>query len=572
MLTFKISGGLIMKNTFIIKIILIILFTNSFTSCVKDLDTLPLNDRLLISEQVYSTEEGYIQVFAKLYGSLILNGQDGPDRDGDLGGLDVGYSGYTRAIFYLQECATDHIALHAGSSQGSRDFLFMNWNPGTVIIKYAYYRLYMSIAYCNEFLRESTDEKLRSRGLFDKMKPNIEFYRAEARFIRAYCYSMICDLYGSGPFIDETMSVGTIPNQRTREEIYTYAVSELEDIKGKMKTPGTNVYGRVDQVAAWFLLSRIYLNAQAWVGKSEYQKAYEYSKMIITNGRYPLASDYRHIFLADNHTCKEIIWPLPQDAEFTINSAGTSWLIKALINGRMSNFYLTGIGSRGFGNARAKTNLIDKFIAADQLFVLNDTWGDKKSDKRAQFFTNGHTKETWRPNTPFQNDFTNGYAIIKWRNVYKDRQDVATGGTTYSYVDYPMFRTADAYLMAAEAILRGANGTRAEALGYLNEIRDRAYLSGAYGNNPSGRINDSQLSLDFILDERSRELYTESIRRTDLIRFNKYTKGYNWDWKGSDGTANNFTGRDVDDKFKLFPIPEDEFTVNPNLKQNPNFQ
>lgn len=571
MLISKNSGGYYMKNNFVKMLSLIVLISSSLSSCIKDLDTMPLNDRVLTADQVYKTEGGYTSVLAKIYGSLILNGQDGPDRDGDLGGLDVGYSGYTRAIFYLQECATDHIALHAGSSQGSRDYLFMNWNPSTIITKYAYYRLYMTIGYCNEFLRESTDEKLKSRGLYDKMKNDIEFYKAEVRFVRAYCYSMICDLFGSGPFIDETMPVGIIPTQRSREEIYNYTVNELEDAKLKMKLPGTNVYGRVDQASAWFLLARIYLNAQSWVGKNEYQKAYDYSKMIITSGQYPLASDYRHIFLADNHTCKEIIWPLPQDGEYTINSAGTSWLIKALINGRMSNFYLTGVGSRGFGNARAKTNLIDKFAAADQLFVLNDTWGDNKSDKRAQFFTNGHTKETWRPNTAFQNDFTNGYAVIKWRNVNKNRQDLAPGGTTYSYVDYPMFRTADAYLMAAEAILRGASGSRSEALGYVNEIRDRAYLSGAYGAAPSGRITDSQLTLDFILDERSRELYTECVRRTDLIRFNKYTKGYNWDWKGSDGTANNFMGRDVNDKYKLFPIPEDEFTVNPNLKQNPDF-
>lgn len=561
-----------MKHKLIIRFCYFVFFTTIITSCVKDLDTVPLNERVLTAEQIYKTEEGYKSVLGKIYGSLILNGQDGPDRDGDLGGLDVGYSGYTRAIFYLQECATDEIALHAGSSQGSRDFLFMNWNPSTVIIKYSYYRLYMTIAYCNEFLREASDEKLRSRGLFDKMQGNVGFYRAEARFIRSYCYSMVCDLFGSGPFIDETMPVGTIPQQRTREEIYNYSVSELEDIKTKMKAPGANVYGRVDQVAAWFLLSRIYLNAEAMVGKNEYQKAYDYSKMVINNGQYPLASDYRHIFLADNHTCKEIIWPLPQDGEFTINSAGTSWLIKALINGRMSNFYTTGIGARGFGNARVKTNLVNKFDAADQLFITTDTWGDTKKDKRAQFFTNDHTKETWRPNTAFQNDFMNGYATIKWRNVYKNRQDVAVGGSTYSYVDYPMFRTADAYLMAAEAILRAGGGTRLEALGYVNEIRDRAYLSGSFGSATSGRITDAQLTLDFILDERSRELYTECVRRPDLIRFNKYTKNYNWDWKGSDGTANNFIGRDVDDKFKLYPIPQDEFTVNPNLQQNPNFR
>lgn len=146
------------------------------------------------------------------------------------------------------------------------------------------------------------------------------------------------------------------------------------------------------------------------------------------------------------------------------------------------------------------------------------------------------------------------------------------GGTVYSSVDFPLFRSADAYLMASEAILRGATGTRSEALGYINTLRDRAYMSGVYGSGVPGRITDSRLTLDFILDERARELHTELTRRTDLIRFNKFTKGYDWDWKGSDGLAENFKGKDVDDKFKLFPIPQDEFTVNPNLTQNPNFR
>src|SRR5690606_15243187 len=224
------------------------------------------------------------------------------------------------------------------------------------------------------------------------------------------------------------------------------------------------------------------------------------------------------------------------------------------------------------GNARATTQLVDKFELSDQAFDVSDTWGDNKKDKRAQFFTIGHTKETWKADNAFQNDFNNGYAIMKWRNVTKDRKDLVEGGTTYTSIDYPVFRTADAYLMAAEAILRGASGSTAEALAYVNEIRDRAYLSGTYGTSISGRINASELTLDFILDERARELHTESIRRTDLIRFQKFTKGNNWDWKGSNGAAGNHKGKDVDDKFNLFPIPQDEFTVNPNLTQNPNFK
>lgn len=542
----------------------------NLSSCVDDLDSKPLNENILTSDKAYNTAKGYIGVLAKCYGGLILNGQSGPDRDGDLIGYDTGYSGYTRAIFYQQDCTTDEVALHSGSSQGTRDNLFLNWNQGTQVNIYSYYRLYMTINYCNEFLRESTDAKLKERNLFDELQKDVPFYRAEARFIRAYCYSMVCDLYGSGPFVDDSMPVGTIPNQKTRLEIYEYVVAETENLKNDLKAPGENVYGRVDQVAAWFLLSRVYLNAQAWVGKNEYEKSYQNAKRIIDSGIYPLASDYRHIFLADNNTCKEIIWPLVQDSENTINSAGTNFLIKATSDGAMAPF--TGISGGGWGNARLKPQLIDKFELSDQLFKLTDPWGDTKKDKRAQFYTIGRTKNTWAAGKAFSNTFTMGYSTIKWRNKDKNRNDIASGGTVYMSIDYPMFRTADAYLMAAESCLRGASGGRGQALIYINEIRDRAYMSGNYGSSSSGRITDSQLTLDFILDERSRELHTESIRRTDLIRFDKFTKGYNWDWKGSDGAAGNHEGKDVDDKFKLFPIPQDEFTVNPNLTQNPNFK
>jgi hypothetical protein len=538
------------------------------SSCLDDLNTMPLNEKILTSDKVYVSAAAYRGVLAKCYGSLTLSGQEGPSGNGDLAGMDEGYSCYTRAVLYLQECTTDELLFHSGSSQGSRDYLFMAWNAGTQITRYSYYRLIMSIGYCNEFLRESTDEKLKDRELYEEMKSEMPYYRAEARFIRAYCYSMLCDLFGSVPFIDETMMPGVIPHQKSREEIYNYAVAEAEAVAALLKAPGENEYGRVDQAAAWFLLSRIYINANSWVGKNEYENAYRYAKKVIDSGKYPLASDYRHIFLADNRTCKEIIWPLPQDLENTKSYGGSNFVIKALTDGNMKPF--TGM-SDVWGNARLKTQLVDMFEATDQLFDESDPWGDSKKDKRAQFYTTGHTKETWEDGSALKNDFANGYACLKWRNMTKGRQPLAANGTTYSAIDYPMFRTADAYLMAAEAILRGASGSRADALSYVNEVRDRAYLSGAYGSGTSGRISDAQLTLDFILDERARELHTELVRRTDLIRFGKFTKGYSWDWKGSDGAAGSYIGKDVDDKYKLFPIPQEEFTVNPYLTQNPGF-
>lgn len=457
---------MIMKTRYFKLVTVCLLAVSLFASCLGDLDTLPLDDNELTGEMVYSTPEGYIGMIAKCYAALIQTGQKGGDGgDGDVSGIDEGYSGYTRALFYLQEACTDEIVFQSGGSKGVRAMLYLNWDASTEIVGYPYYRLFMTINYCNEFLRECTESKLQERGVYEALKDEYQYYCAEARFIRAYSYSMLCDLYGSTPFVDETMEVGDMPEQATREEIYNFVVSELEELTTLLKEPKKNEYARV------------------------------------------------------------------------------------------------------------KTQLVDMFEEEDQTFVADDIWGNGKKDKRAQFFSIGHTKETWVEGKEFQSDFNNGYACIKWRNVRKDGSELEPGGTKYSSVDYPMFRTADAYLMAAEAILRGAEGgSRTEALEYVNEIRDRAYMSGKYGNGVSGRISDSRLNLDFLLDERARELHMELVRRTDLIRFGKFTKGYNWDWKGSDnGVAGSYIGKDVDDKYNLFPIPQDEFTTNPNLTQNPDF-
>lgn len=549
------------------------------TSCIGDLDTMPLDDNNLVSEQVYSTTDGYIGVLAKCYGSLILTGQQGGDGgNGDLEGANEGYSGYTRLLFYLEELCTDNF-LMPSSSNGLRNCLNLNWTPSTSVVTWTYQRLYMSIAYCNEFLRECTQSKLQDRGLWDQMKDDYLNYRAEARFIRAYCYSMLCDLYGAVPLIDENTGVKEIPVQVSRKEVFQFAESELKAVLGEsgttedvLKAVGTAEYGHVDEAAAWFLLSRMYLNAETWAGENRYNDCFTYAKRVIDCGVYPLASDYRHIFLADNDQCSEIIWPLTQDGNHAQSSAGTNFYVKAFVNGPMNDYYQTGVGTKGWGNVRAKTTLVDAFDPADVMFDVNDTWGDNKADKRAQFMTAlpDQVKETWDANLAMTSTFTCGYGYIKWRNVTKDDQ-ISEGGDTYTSIDWPMFRTADAYLMAAEAVLRGAtNGTRKQALAYVNEIRDRAYMYGNYEKagvrSVNGRISDAELTLDFIMDERQRELASECVRRTDLVRFGKFTKNNNWDWKNGERL-----GADVDDMYKVFPIPESEMTNNPTLVQNDKY-
>ena len=544
------------------------------SSCFGDLDTMPLDDNQVVSEQVYTTVDGYNGMLAKCYGNLILTGQKGGDGgDGDLEGANEGYSGYVRLMFYLEELNSDNFIMPS-SSNGLRKMLNLQWDASNAsVIRWTYQRLYMGIAYCNEMIRECTEAKLKSRGLWDKLGSECASYNAEARFIRAYCYATLCDLFGGVPYIDENTGVKDIPTQWTRKQIFEYAESELKAIENDLKAPGENVYGRVDRVADWFLLARMYLNAETWIGENRYTDALTYAKKVIEDGHYPLAKDYRQIFNADNDKCSEIIWPLVQDGEYAQSSAGTNFYVKAFVNGPMNSLFVTGVGTRGWGNVRSKTNLVNAFDADDVAFNTLDTWGDQKKDKRAQFMTalDGQTKETWDANGDMTKTFTCGYGYIKWRNVTNDNQ-IPAQGDAFTSIDFPMFRTADAYLMAAEAILRGASGgSQADALAYVNEVRERAYMSGKYAkagvrSDVSGDITASELTLDFLMAERQRELASEICRRTDLIRFGKYTKGYNWDFKDDERN-----GKDVDDKYKLMPIPSTEFSNNPGLVQNDGY-
>ncbi|MAT55495.1 MAG: hypothetical protein CMN32_13545 [Saprospirales bacterium] len=175
-------------------------------------------------------------------------------------------------------------------------------------------------------------------------------------------------------------------------------------------------------------------------------------------------------------------------------------------------------------------------------------------DKRAMFYTDGQSLEI-----ADISQFTEGYAVTKFKNV--TRSGSAGKDLTHCDTDFPLFRLADVYLMYAEAVLRGGNGSMADAVNYVNQIRERAY------GDASGNIDQSELTLDFILDERARELLWEATRRTDLVRFGKFSNtDYLWPWKG--GVPE---GRSVESFYDIYPIPASDLGANPNLTQNPGY-
>jgi hypothetical protein len=529
-----------MKKQMQLLILTAAMATVLFSSCTKKLDLVPTND--ITADDVYKTAAGYKQALAKVYGSIALTGNSGPDGNGDIQGIDEGTSDFLRLYWKAQELSTDE-AVVAWGDPGIQDFHNMNWSANNPMLKGVFYRSFYQITLCNDFIRQCADDKLSARGISGADATNVKYYKAEARFLRAYQYSILMDLFANPPFATEADLIGGPPPRRiTRTELFNYIESELKALETELVAARGNEYGRADKAAAWALLARIYLNAQVYTGTAKYTEAITYAKKVIAEP-YTLVSDYRWLMLADNQqNTNEFILTINFDGTKTRNWGGTTFLTHAAIGGSMtaSNYGVDG----GWGGTRTTSAFVNKFPDNSGL-----------TDKRAQFYQAGQNI-----NINSLTTFTDGFAITKYRNV--SRTGTPGSSLTWTDIDFPIFRLAEQYLIYAEAVLRGgAGGDATTALGYINSLRVRAF------GNTSGNITAGQLTLPFILDERARELYWEGFRRTDLVRYGQFTEAtYLWPWKGgvSGGTS-------VSANRNVYPIPSDDIVANPNLIQNPGY-
>ena len=236
--------------------------TSLSTSCTKDLDQTPKYE--LTPDKVYVDLAGYKKVLGKIYGGFALTSLGGAGGTSDLTSIDGGTGDYLRQLWSAQELTTDE-AVIAWGDPGVQDWHKMNWDANNPLIGGLYNRAYYEIGICNEFIRESSDDKLSSRLTGADVEQAKQF-RAEARFLRAVSYMHVVDLFGSGPFVVETDVVGpTAPPYRSRQELYNYVESELLALNTALPEFRSE-YGRVDRNAAKGMLARLYLNAGVYTG------------------------------------------------------------------------------------------------------------------------------------------------------------------------------------------------------------------------------------------------------------------------------------------------------------------
>ena len=634
----------ILKNklTFGLSIIMV-MFALVFTSCEDELDKVPVD--ALTAETVFDDPASYEQFLARIYAGIAVSGQQGPGGKADIEGIDEGFSNYLRQFFKHQELTTDE-AIIAWRDGTIHDLHNHVWTPANEFVRAMYDRIYFQIGISNQFLRETTDEKLDGRGVDAALKADIQIYRAEARFMRAFSYWHAIDFYGDIPFVTEEDIVGNFfPEQKSRSEVFNYIESELLAIENTLIGARQNEAGRADQGAAQMLLAKLYLNAEVYTGTSRYNDAMIYVNKVIGGG-YSLHSNYRQLFYADNDvngSQNESIFSIRFDGLNTIGYSGTTFITHAAVGGTMvpSEFGING----GWGGLRTTKNMVALFdadidalnsslgtksawglvgsstvnswdgpdmemyetspnnyalyaelVGGEIKFRFDEDWGQNygddgadgtlepgganiavitggvyfitmnldnltytisayNGDQREQFHTDEQTLEI---DDPF--NFGDGYAVGKYRNIDVNGNAGKDGSGNFVDIDFPMFRLADAYLMYAEITLRGGGGDAGTAVSYINMLRERSY------GNTGGNISAGNLTLDFILDERSRELHWEGHRRTDLIRFGQFSTAGVWPWKG--GVKEGKTTESFRD---IYPIPSSDMIANPNLVQNPGY-
>ena len=550
----------------IVPVAALILASAGMTSCVGDLDVTPIDPstNMTVNEP---------ELFTKCYANMALTGQYGPDNnDCDISGLDGGTSGFVRQLFNTQELPTDE-AICAWGDPGIPEFDYGTWDSSHTMIAGFYYRLYAGINYCNHYL--------------DVCAGVNEQREAEVRFLRALYYYYLLDEYGNVPFALELSA--TSPEQIQRADLYEWLVTEVKDLLPKLAAPAARNskqegYGRADQDAANMLLARLFLNAEVYSGTAHWAEAQEYAEKVI-NGPHKLFTDqsagydkncgftpYQMLFMGDNGesgAATESVLSVMQDGATSAAYGCTLFLMASTWKSDMNEDGDYGSSEFWAGN-RSRSNLVKKFFpnsdptpdnckntsieAQDDraLFCGKGTLNEVKDDGSIKTTVTERSLVATRPL-----EYVDGYSVGKFRNTYSD-------GSTPHHAKFPdtdffLMRSAEAYLIAAEADARQHGGvTTSAGTGYINALRTRAHAA-----------TQNQWSTNQILDERARELYFEGFRRTDLIRYGFFNTGdYLWEWKGGSLNGVSFSKDRC-----LYPLPAEDVNANPNLKghQNPGY-
>ncbi len=426
------------------------------------------------------------------------------------------------------------------------------WNEEDPHLNAIWNVLYAGVSSANRVLHQFENSTVEMEG---KNK-----YISELKVARAFYYYLLLEAFGNVPIIDRfDVPDGYLPTTEPRQKVFEFVESELKNNVDNLNDDRLKTYGRFNKWNGKGLLARLYLNAEAWIGKPMYNECRTLCDEIIESTRYRLDGDYSLPFSTNNELSNETMFVIPFD-ETKSGGQIYMWARKTLHYSQMATFSLqsTWLDSGCVG----VPTFFDNYVEGDKR--LEKTWrmGQQYSLDGTPLWTNG-----WCGDPQVLLSYTRELAGIDgpatmYQGYRFGKYEIKVGATGTPDNDYVIMRYAEILMMKAECILR-TNGNAQDAADLVNEVRARNFETGTLltGAELSATINHNGVPVKYgrMLQELGVEFALEGLRRSQLIRFDdNYTKGTWWEHTPSN-----------DSKRNLMLIPFDQLQRNSNLVQNP---
>jgi len=373
-------------------------------------------------------------------------------------------------------------------------------------------------------------------------------YISEVKTVRALWYLWLIDFWGNVPIVDKfDVPQNYLPVTNSRKEVYDFIEKEvLENMPNLTKEKNALTYARADYWTAQAILAKLYLNAEVYTGTPQWQKALDACNEIVNSGKFAMTNTYRENFISENQNSTEAVFAIPFDAIYI----QWGWILPlvSLHYESQKTFNLTNGPWNGLS---VQTEFFERYEDNDIRKEDNFLWGPQYSSTGEPLIDSVDYKISPArdpdPQVNFTPTFLSLYNTARESGARIKKWEIEQGGNGFLSSDFFVFRYSDILLMKAELLWRMNHGSQ-EALDLVNLFRKRA------GVAPFTALTEQNL-----LDERGRELFMESWRRSDMIRFGKY----------NDPTI--FKPWISDAFRRLYPVPKDQIDANPNLKQNPGY-
>jgi len=528
----------------------------------------------------FKTEEQFVTALASAYTRL------GPYATGD--------------AYSLQEVSTDEIVVPTRGADWDdggawRRLSLHAWTFEDGPMNGAWNFGFQGVTTCNQLIYQF--EQLVESGDIDISIANA--FVAELVVLRGFYYWFLLDTFGNIPYVTDFASTNYSPSTVPREVIYNNLVTELEVGVPKLsKSNDGTTYGRMNYWAGKHLLAILYLNAGVYTGTPAWQQAADAANEIIRDGGYNLESDYFVNFNVESQGSIEFIFAIPYDQVFF---TGFNLNMRTLHYGSQNTYNLTAQPWNGYctleefynsyedtdlrkgepgtvdGPSKVRGNFLAgyQYMADGKTPVTDANWEQPNPDRDPPLL--GDPDGEWvnfgniGSTQPQVNEL--GPQAYRQSGVRIGKWEFGLGGTDNMSNDRAIFRYGHVLLIRAEALWR-QNPGNAEALSLVNEIRTRALATplASLDGVPSFLVSEGGASVPGgeLLNELGREMFAESFRRTDLIRWGYFTEVDKW-VPPFNNPGDIIKAGEAFAYTTLFPIPRAQLEAGSNLVQNPGY-